>query len=124
MQQKVGTRISPRQSRASLLQPEHVTIVWRRGSQWQVLPRLDRRFSARVEPAFDLRMAVRKRDAAGAVVIARGYVNQPKAAWIPRVEPSHVHDEKTVVDSVLAFIGDHPDACGTRKSHVGDFPHD
>src|SRR5438309_3840567 len=85
----IDTRISPRRSGAALLQPEHVAIVRRRGSQWQVLARLDGRFSARVEPAFDLRMAVCKRDAAGAIVIAGRYINQLKAAQIPRVEPRH-----------------------------------
>src|SRR2546425_1162718 len=122
--QQFITRISPCRPGASLLKPADVTIPGRAGSEREIAPGSDRRFGARVEPPFDLRMAVRKRDATSPTVIAGGYINQLKAAGVPRVETRHIHDEKAVIDPVLAFVGDHPDAGGARKGHVRDFPHD
>src|SRR5439155_1708955 len=69
-------------------------------------------------------MAVGKRDTARAIVIAGGYVDHLKAAGIPRVEPGHVHDEKTVIDSVFSYVGDQPDTGRTWHPHVGNLAHD
>ena len=71
----------------------------------------------------NFRVAVGKRHAARAVVIARRHVHQAKAAGTPRIEPGHVHDEKAVVDAVFAFVGDHPNAGRSRILHVGTLAH-
>jgi len=73
-----------------------------RGVQLQIVVVMNRRFDFRTDPLMDFGMTIAKGKTAGAVVIARGEVDNASTALV--VRPVGLRCERCVIDAVRMLV--------------------
>lgn len=107
-------------ARRVVLEPEHVRIPRGRDDpelvRWRVLGQP--RHGALVEPTVDFRVAIRKGEAAGAVVVTPGevLVELPEQRLV-RIS-GHVRGKVTPVNAILPLVQQDERLCGARVEEV------
>ena len=88
-----------------LRQPKHVLIVRGRDAECQSVVVTDRSFGAGIEPFFYFAVPVRKREAAGAIMIAGRVIENIALGWIFQIR--HPDAKSAIVDAVRMFIDEY-----------------